>query len=449
MANFFTLFSDFKDWRASRTLEAFTHSQFLTAQLQWRNGAPSWTSLSSPEDFERAARENPVVYATIDLLASSASNGEKVAVDIKSGEIIPWTDDRPAIRKTQELLTEFPNPMQSWMEFNTQGIFYQKVFGNRYVYVNMPHLFDKEIDLLDINTLINLPSQFVSVKDTGKWFNQTTIEGIVEGYALTTEDPVKIFKPSEIIHFNEVNISSDKPFVMGISPLEALKKPITNIQYVFEAMNTILRTRGMSGIIHPKKSDGMGANVPLLPREQEELQEKFKATYGLRTSQNPFLISPMDIGYIKTIMNSEELGIYKEFSNNAILVANQFKVPPELVKTYVEGATYENQSAAVERLYQDATIPMVNGEDLYWTRRLNTKKYGFIIKTTWDHIPALQTARKARAVALNLSSKPVLALYDDNVITWNQLLKKSDLPTVDGGDVYKWERGIPDEKKTD
>lgn len=139
-------------------------------------------------------------------------------------------------------------------------------------------------------------------------------------------------------------------------------------------------------------------------------------------------------------MSSEELGIYKEFSNNAIIIGNEFGVPPELIKTYIEGATYENQKESVNRLYQDTIIPMVAGEDEYWTEKLNTAKYGFRIESRWDHVSALQTARKEENISFNLGSKGAMVLYDDNVITWNQALIRMGLPPVEGGDIYKYER---------
>jgi hypothetical protein len=425
----------------SKNNRAFSYESYLKALQTWKINPPDWVSLSEPLHFEKAARENPIVKAAINLLATSSSNGKKVAIDIISGEIIPWTNNNAAIQKAYQLLVGFPNPTQSSREFQKQGTFYFGVFGNRYVYANMPIGYNKEIDLMNIQTLVNLPSQFMAAKETKKFYDQIKIEGIVSGYALLNEDPVKIFSPYEILHFNEVNFSSNSAAVMGISKLEALKDPIRNTQLAFEAMTSILQNRGMQGIISPRKTDGMNANVPLLPEEKKEVQDEFK-NYGVAKGQNAFLISPIGIEYTKTVMSSEELGIYKEFSNNAIIIGNEFGVPPELIKTYIEGATYENQVQSVRRLYQDTIIPMVSGEDEYWTEKLNTKKYGFKIESRWDHIPSLQLARKEKAIALNLGSKAAMGLYNENLFTWNQVLLAIDQPTVTDGNVYKFQRDI-------
>jgi hypothetical protein len=303
----------------------------------------------------------------------------------------------------------------------------------------LPVGMDKVIDLLNVDALYNLPSQFIDVRKTGKIYSQTELKEIIEKYARTNVNPVEEYEPEWILHFNEVNISSEEPTIMGISKLEVLKMPISNTQKAFEAMNTILTHRGMQGILSPKKTDGQGSSVSLSPTEKTEVDDTFKKDYGLLNGQNPFLLTPVALDYFKTAMNSKELGIYEEFSNNAILIGNEYGVPPELIKTYIAGATYENQVQSVRRLYQDTTIPMVADEDLYWSDRLDTYKYGFEIQTRWEHIPALQQARKDEAIALNLKGRTAKEAYTENTITVNEYRGLIEEKIVDGGDVYKRE----------
>jgi len=426
--------------RVNRLNSAFNVNQYgRPFSLDYQGDKPSWISLSTPQDFEKAVRFNPVVKSAINLLATSSSNGKKIATDISSGETIPWTEKRSGIQEAYKLLIQRPNPVQSAKEFAFQGTFYLKTFGNRYVNVVLPLGMDKEIDLMNIGAMYNLPSQFIEVRKTGKLYSQTELKGIISKYARTNVNPVEEYEPEWILHFNEVNISSDQPTLMGVSKLEVLKMPITNTQLAFEAMNTILKSRGMQGIISPKKTDGMGTSVSLTPNEKKEVDDKFKNDYGLLNGQNPFLLTPVALDYIKTVMNSKELGIYEEFSNNAILIGNEFGVPPELIKTYIQGATYENQVQSVRRLYENTTIPMVDEEDSYWSYRLNTAKYGFEIKTTWDHIPALQDGFKDKAIALRYNGMTSKEAYTENTITVNEYRLSIEEDILPDGDVYKFE----------
>jgi hypothetical protein len=173
---------------------------------------------------------------------------------------------------------------------------------------------------------------------------------------------------------------------------------------------------------------------------KKEIDDTFKVKYGIQRDQNQFLISYSDIDYIKTIMNSKELGIYEEFSNNAMIISNGLKVPTELYKTYIEGATFENQIQAVRRLYQDNIIPHTENDDQYWTERLGMRNYGLELKTDWSHIPALQEAFKEKAVALLSTSRAADLAYNANIITWNDYLRAMDMDPVPDGDRYKYQR---------
>lgn len=420
---------------------AFSSSSFSNPLSNYNLDAnkPQWVSMATPKDFEKAIRFNPIVKSAINLLATSGSNGRKILEDTTTGEEIPWSDKSDAVRQAYKLLVMRPNPIQSSKEFAYQGIFYLKGYGNRFTYALMPSGFDRTLDLMNINALYNLPSQFMEVRTTGKIYNQTKLSGIISSYARTNTDPVEAYDPEHILHFNEVNVSSEQASIMGISKLEVLQQPISNTQACFEAMNSILTSRGMQGIISINNKDGQGTIIPLDPASKKEVNDKFKDDYGLLNGQNPFLITPVPLDYIKTIMNSKELGIYEEFSNNSILIGNEFGVPPELIKTYIQGATYENQVQSVRRLYQDTTIPMIEDEDQYWSYRLDTFKYGFEIKTKWDHIPALQDAFKEKAQAINLKGKTAKDAYIENVVTVNQYLEFIEQPTRIDGDVLKFE----------
>ena len=412
------------------------------SNMVFGNNKPAWIALKTPEDFENAARFNPIVKSAINLLATSASNGKKVLIDSKTGEVIDWNDQRPVVKKLKQLFLDRPNPLQSAKEFTFQGKFYLKTFGNRMVYALMPTGLDKVIDVLNIDALWNLPSQYMTVRKTGKIYKQKSLNDIISSYAQTNVQPIELYPPEHILHFNEVNISSEEATIMGISKLESLRRPISNIQAVFEAINTLLVSGGAKGIIAIDSKDGQGTIVPLQDKEKKEVQKTFKEDYGLLGNQNPFLISPVPLTFTKTAMTSKELGIYEELSNNAILISNEYGIPRELLQTFSGSATYENQIQSVRRLYQDTTIPETNDDDQYWNYRLNLEQYGVRLITTWDHIPVLQDAFKEKALSINLKGRTAKEAYNENIITWNQYLEMIELDTVPDGDVLKHERKL-------
>lgn len=401
---------------------------------------PAWLSLSTATDYRKAAEENPVVSGCLSILCKAAANGKKYLVDT-SGNDVSWDSKTAAVQKAKKLFTQRPNPLQSPIEFDTERYYMRFVFGNNYVYMNNP--LTQKSNILNVQTLYNLQSEFVEIKQTGKLYDQTELSGIIEKYCLTNYNPVRYIDSNKIILFNELNTSGIGTSIIGTSRLHALKWAINNTQLAFEAMNVILKSRGFQGILKTSNKDKDGTMIPVNPNMKKEIDETFKTKYGLGENQNRLLITYADVEFIKTIMSSEELGIYNEFANNAMIISNGLGVPPELYKTYMKGATYENQLQAVRRLYQDTVIPMVANDDQYWSEQL-LSEFGLEIRTDWSHISALQEAYKEKAAALNMSVSAAEKVYNNNAITWNQYLEIIDLPPVVGGDVYKFER----DKKT-
>jgi phage portal protein BeeE len=420
-------------------LSGISRNPLNSFNYQYLVDKPAWLILDNKTQYRQAVASNPVLYGCIDILAKASSNGKKYLVDLK-GKEVSWDSGKTGVKQTRKLFVDRPNPLQSFKEFDYERAFMFYTYGNNYVYLNNP-LKTFDTDIITVQTLYNLPSEFCEPKTTGKVYDQIDIKGIVEKYSLTNFNPIKDFDPSLIIHFNDINTSGVGDAIIGSSRLEVLKYPITNTQLAFEAMNVILKSRGMQGIIKANNKDATGTQIPMSSQAKKEIDDTFKSEYGLRDSQKQYLISYSDIDFIKTIMNSQELGIYDEFSNNAMIISNGLGVPPGLYKTYMKGETYANQAQDVKNLYQNTVIPRVENDDLYYTERLNLRKYGLELRTSFDHVEALQEARKEKATSLSMNSRTADLAYNNNLITWNNYLEFLDMePVGTDGDVYKFER---------
>ena len=406
---------------------------------QWLVDKPAWLALANTHQYRQSVEENPVLYGCIDILSSAAANGKKYLVDL-NGKEIPWNSGKTGVKNARKLFVERPNPLQSTKEYDYERAYMYYTFGNNYVYLNNPsETFDT--DILTVQTMYNLPSEYVEPKQTGKLYDQIDIKGIIEKYALTDRSPAKEFDPSRIIHFNDINVAGVGNAIIGSSRLGVLKWPIPTTHLAFEAMNVMLKSRGMQGIISADNKDAAGTQIALRPEAKKEIDDTFKTEYGIQQKQKQFLISYSKIDYIKTIMNIRELGIYEEYSNNAMIISNGFGVPIELYNTYTKGTTFENQIQGVRRLYQNTVIPRVENDDQYYTERFNMRKYGFELRTSFEHIEALQEARKEKATSLSMNSRTAEAAYNNNNITWNEYRELLDMePVTSGGDLYKYER---------
>jgi len=433
-------FYNIGDWFSRGSVSRSTINR---TNFQYLVDSPAWLSLSNPSQYRAAVQNNPVLYGCIDILASAAANGKKYLVDLNGNEV-EWDDKNQVVQKVRQLFVFRPNPLQSVKEFNYERAYMFYTFGNNYVYLNNP-LKTFNTDILTVQTMYNLPSEFVDVKQTGKIYDQIDIKGIVEKYVLTNYNPAREFLPDQILHFNDINISEIGHSIIGTSRLETLKYAITNTQLAFEAMNVILKSRGMQGIIKANNKDATGTQIPLRKEDKEEIDKTFKTDYGVLDHQKQYLISYSDIDFIKTIMSANEMGIYDEFQNNAMIISNGLKVPVELYKTNKSGATFENQIQAVRRLYQDAVIPQTENEDQYFTERLRLREYGYELRTDFSHIPALAENLKEKASSLSMNTSSGEKAYNNDIITWNQYRELIGMEAVAGGDIYKSQRNGKEE----
>ena len=429
----FNSLSQFFGQRSGISRKALYNSYY-----QYLVDQPAWLALANPHQYRQAVSENPVLHGCISILAAAAANGKKYLTDL-NGKEVPWSSNKTAVKQARKLFVDRPNPLQSVKEYDYERAYMFYTFGNNYVYLNNP-LKTYDTNILTVQTLYNLPSEYIEPRQTGKLYDQIDIAGIIEKYSLTDRIPVKEYSPDEIIHFNDINVSGVGNSIIGSSRLEVLRFPITNTQLAFEAMNVILKSRGMQGIIKANNKDATGTQIPLQKPDKDEIDRTFKTEYGIRDNQKQFMISYVDIDFIKTIMNSAELGIYEEFSNNAMIISNALGIPPELYKTYTTGATFENQLQAQRRLYQDTIIPRVENDDLYYTERLKMRDFGLELHTDFSHIPALQDAFKDKANALYYTSRAADLAYNANIITWNDYLRAMDIDPVQDGDRYKYQR---------
>lgn len=436
MANW--LFYRLGEWSLRKS--GINISQINSANYQYLVNQPAWLSLSNPHQLRAAVSENPVLNGCIDILARAAANGNKYLTDLKGNEV-DWDSrsNREVVSKVRKLFLESPNPFQSPFEFNYERYYMFYTFGNNYVYLNNP-LETFETDIMTVQTMVNLPSEYTEIKQTGRYYDQVDLKGLIDMYVVTNENPVREFRDVEkIIHFNDVNTSDSGRGLIGVSKLVALQYPITNTQLAFEAMNVILKSRGMQGIIKANNKDATGTQIPLRKEDKDDIDATFQKDYGLKENQKQFLITHSDVDFIKTILSPIEMGIYQEFSNNAMIISNGLNIPPELYKTYTQGATFENQTQAVRRLYQNTIIPLVKNEDQYWTNRLKLRKYGLELHTDWSHIEALQESFDLKATALLKNVSSAEKSYAQNLITVNQYRELMDLPALPKGDVFKYE----------
>jgi hypothetical protein len=400
------------------------------------SSAASWLGYGSDLEYLDAFSRNPVLRAIIEIKARAKSNLIFRIYDLKKKEYIDTASTmRPDLLNLINLLKR-PNPLQSYSEWQLLSEVNYSIFGNSYDYGTLPDGFT-DLNYQTITSIKQLPPYLMGYMLTGKYFEQTTIEGILEKYMLSLPTGVKDIPPAQIFHRNDVNIKFDQNFIKGTSKLCGLTMPLTNIEKAFESRNVIISKRGALGVFSSDLKDGTGT-FPLMDTQMTQIQEDFKK-YGTLEDQWQYMFLRYPMTYTKTTLNVDELKLFEEVSADAMLVCNGFGVPEILLKLYLSGATFENQEASERRLYRSTVIPETNNQMEYLNNWLKTDAGGIRIDATWDHIPVLQSDKKAESETKKSTSTYMKELWLQGAITHNQWLFSLGLPKYPEGEIRIWD----------
>ncbi len=400
--------------------------QFSPELLRLARSA-SWVSLNN---LYAIYMNNPVLYAALSINAKYLSSVDVRVRNIKTGEIYSKQNMREGkitdpIAKKMFLLMSQPNPLQSTVEFLTLNSITYDLYGNSMTRGNFA--LDR-YDIKNIATMHNLWPQFMRPIMTGKFLNAIDIKDIVEKweYTILSKDTQRFFNPDEILHRKEPNLSYNCPedVVLGKSRVIPLQMPLSNISMAYETRNVIAKERGIEVIVSSNNIDQQLGNIALTPAEELKLKEAFKKKYGSLEGQDRYMFSPFAVKVDQIDQDIRKLGILEEIGMDAMIVANVYNIPIELIKMFLQGATYENQGASDRRMYQTNTIP--RADDLFedFNNWLGTRDYGFEYYPSWDHIAVLQADKKETSLVRRNESFVCREAWLGGALTRNQWLSR-------------------------
>ncbi|MCK5602802.1 phage portal protein [Candidatus Pacearchaeota archaeon] len=396
------------------------------------NGNPFALNLTDYVALEREFRRNPVLSSVINLKADYASNAVISVRNVKNGEIFTDKDFKenknldPVVRNMFRLKNN-PNPLQSSKEFLTLTSIFKDVFGNSFVYGNVPM---GDFNITNIKTMVPIWPQYMTPLLTGKYFDAISVDGIIKRWDWVNGSNKRPFETEEILHRKDprINFNTDTDLVMGESRQVSLEKPLSNIIIAYDSRNVIARERGMRAIISSSDSDGNMGSIPMGDPEKQEVQADLKTNYGLMEGQDQFMVTRHNIKVHHVDQDVRKLGLLSEIASDGMVVAERYGVPEILVKLYMKGATFENQESSERRMYQNTTIPDANDRIEDQNIWLKCRDFDHEYIVTFDHIPVLQENLKDRS-EINLNDNKVLErLFFSGAITYNQWLQKLGFP---------------------
>lgn len=357
------------------------------------------------------------VYFPVMAIVNRITNGRFQLKDSKTDTVIY---DNKEINK----FLSKPNPLQTFEELIRQLEVYKLVTGNGYLYANTPD-FIKSLPRYKVtDNYMVFPSQGVNVnyKNQIKLFSAGEISDIIDYYTITIGGSQTKISPLNLLHLKDTSIGDGTDHIEGVSRLERLKYPLSNLISVYEARNAIYVKRGAIGAIVSNVKDDSGY-VPLTPREKEQLLEDYQSTYGLSTEKHPTMISTLPVSFVRFNQSIQELQPFEETLADAVQIAGVYNIPAVLIPRK-DQSTFSNQDTAEKSLYENVVIPEANNLCSALNTFLGLENDGMYLSVSFDHIQVLQQNAKEEADAKKIISETCKSNFLAGIITLNEWIAR-------------------------
>lgn len=303
-----------------------------------------WVTVSGNEFM--LYNTTPELKIVFNRFASMFSNGRWVhrkADGSEQGRII---EDSPIVARLEK-----PNPLQSGEEWLRESALHYLIYGNRITYALFPLGISKVPAAIN-----NLPPQYVKIITTGKRWDQTEIDGIIQNYVLQNygeQNFERLFSPKEIIHHR--NVDPNDP-ILGSSILHALTMPISNIRGSYGFRNVNITKRGALGFITNRSKDVNGS-IALDVNERHRLEKQMsQETHGIFDGQNAVMITNDDLGWESTAFPMDKMMLFEEISEDMKKIIDAVGLNDNIFSKE-KSKIQANLREGLQMAYQDGIIP--------------------------------------------------------------------------------------------
>lgn len=357
------LFSFFKNWQPSGRRKAAStgvDNEFLK-QLYSKLG---YNINLSPWELKEYVKQgyliNPHVYTVINKIVRPASSVPhylyKIKDDSKSKKA--FQDYQRAIKsnsleeahylkqKSMELISDpridkllaNPNPNQSYQEWAEQGMAFQLITGEEFIYGIKAGK--------DIKEMYNMPPQIVTI-EVGNYLNPVKSYKI-DFFGLVQDG----IDPENVLHIKMVNPDyEDHNFMRGLSPLAPLCRTVKKSNDTQIAQMRILENGHPVGIL------GNGADRGFDDTAAKDLKRKFRSRFQGVTNINDVLLTSLKLEWIAMGLSTVDMQLLDSDKLDLETIARVYEVPLPLIVN--DAATYNNIKEARKECWMTARLPLM------------------------------------------------------------------------------------------
>lgn len=355
-----------------------------------------WVTINENENF--IYNTTPELKMVVDRLALMFANGTWEHLD-QNGE---------KVESSQYVaLLEDPNVFQSRNEFLFQWWIQRAIYGNTFMFQL------KGSQLQELPTALwNLSPSRMTVERTGKIWRQTELDQMISGYCFKMKgenQKDENFEPGQIIQFSMPD--SDDP-LLGRSPLESIRMPLSNIRAAYGYRNVILTKKGAIGVWSSDAKDTMGS-IQLTTEEKDELEKQLVKTYGLGDHQNSVAISTKALKWNPSSYPTKDLMLFEEIDADKKAIIDTYGANENMFSN-PQGSTFNNVEMGERHAYQDTIIPTADDFANGLSKRWGLLEKGQTLRLSFEHIPLLQEdqAQKSEIIKRKAEAAKILKEID-------------------------------------
>jgi hypothetical protein len=373
---------------------------------------------------EKYYRECPPLSYILNKKASFVANGIVSATKVNGKEL-------RGIEGAEFLkILEYPNPIQTFKQFQAQVDLYTDLYGWCFIVKIVPDGMDAIPSELWV-----LPPHMLDIKKNDKYlFVDDLMEMIDSIYFNYAGVRIEISKDDVYLFTGETSSTSDLLFPN--SKLYSLKYPINNLIKNYESRGVIIEKRGALGILSPE-NDSLG-QIRATKEDKDQLQKDY-AKYGLLNNQYQLIISNIAMRWSPMSMNVRDLQLLEFAKDDIGILCDAFGFEPSLLSTFNDNK-FNNKNEAKKSQYQDSAIPQANNFVNQLNDMMNAQENGVIYKVDFSHVPVLQDDQKLKSETHKNNVESITKQLVCNLITYgNAMLKLGEEPPTKLSNLYFYE----------
>lgn len=419
------------------TLDNFQGLSRMIGFGLYGSAMPQWLNFGTASDYPKAWEQCPPLVSVICGKASADMNGKIGFVytpDNDGKEEKVNISKVPAARSLARLFSK-PNPLQTWRQFRAQQKIYTQLFGFCPVLMVRPLGFNNRVDT---KCMWNIPPHLISVKLSGKVYNQSAVTEIIESIELNFAGNTTPLPVDDVVFLKDSYLSLYQEIIPE-SRIKSLVFPISNVVVAYEASNVLMNKHGALGILSTASAskDSFGP-VAITEQEKQQLQKDFEQ-YGLKDNQWQFIITTAALQWQQMALPVKDLMLFETIADATRQICDVYGYYYELLSKE-QGDTFSNKREAKASLYMDTIIPEAEADFEVYNHYFDLTATNMRMLYDFSHVEVLQKSEKEAAETRKITAEAAKVMYETNVITLNRMREMMGEKTKAGDDVYYSER---------